>query len=120
MADWWFSPGPPVSSTNKTDHHDITDILLKVALNTIKLNKKQKTKTIKLYDMSGRTLTRHAIIMTINRVGNSQNNNLTPKFNYNSGNYVQAHGQSKDFRIYLIALRCEGVIIPQKIVAVVY
>ena len=27
---------PPVSSTNKTDRHDITDILLKVALNTIK------------------------------------------------------------------------------------
>ena len=25
-----------VSSTNKTDHHDITEILLKVALNTIK------------------------------------------------------------------------------------
>jgi hypothetical protein len=32
---WWFSPGTPVSSTNKTDHHDITEILLKVALNTI-------------------------------------------------------------------------------------
>jgi hypothetical protein len=31
----WFSPGPPVSSTNKTDRHDITDILLKVVLNTI-------------------------------------------------------------------------------------
>ena len=31
----WFSPGPPVSSTNKTDHHDITEILLKVTLNTI-------------------------------------------------------------------------------------
>ena len=28
-----FSPGIPVSSTNKTDHHDITEILLKVALN---------------------------------------------------------------------------------------
>jgi hypothetical protein len=28
-------PGPPVSSTNKTDRHDITQILLKVALNTI-------------------------------------------------------------------------------------
>jgi len=27
--------GKPVSSTNKTDHHDITEILLKVALNTI-------------------------------------------------------------------------------------
>jgi hypothetical protein len=32
----WFSPGPPVSSTNKTDRHDITEILLKVALSTIK------------------------------------------------------------------------------------
>ena len=32
----WFSPGSPVSSTNKTDRHDIAEILLKVALNTIK------------------------------------------------------------------------------------
>ena len=31
----WFSTGSPVSSTNKTDCHDITEILLKVALNTI-------------------------------------------------------------------------------------
>jgi len=31
----WFSPDNPVSSTNKTDRHDITEILLKVALNTI-------------------------------------------------------------------------------------
>ena len=36
---WWFSPGPPVSSTNKTDRHDITEILLKVALNTFKQTK---------------------------------------------------------------------------------
>jgi hypothetical protein len=28
--------GSSGSSTNKTDHHDITEILLKVALNTIK------------------------------------------------------------------------------------
>ena len=42
----WFSPGPPVSSTNKTDHHDITEILLKVALNTIKPN---QTKLFKFY-----------------------------------------------------------------------
>ena len=34
----WFSPGPPVPSTNKTDRHDITEILLKVTLNTIKPN----------------------------------------------------------------------------------
>jgi len=31
----WFSAGTPVSSTNKTDRHDITEILLKVELNTI-------------------------------------------------------------------------------------
>ena len=36
VAGRWFSPGTPVSSTNKTDRHDITEILLKVALNTIK------------------------------------------------------------------------------------
>ena len=33
----WFSPSTPVSSTNKIDHHNITEILLKVALNTITL-----------------------------------------------------------------------------------
>jgi hypothetical protein len=32
----WFSKGSTISSTNKTDHHDIAEILLKVALNTIK------------------------------------------------------------------------------------
>ena len=31
----WFSPGTPVSSTNKTDLYDIAEILLKVALNSI-------------------------------------------------------------------------------------
>jgi hypothetical protein len=35
----WFSPGSPVSSTNKTDRHDITEILLRVALNIIKQTK---------------------------------------------------------------------------------
>jgi hypothetical protein len=35
-----FSAGIPVSSTNKTDCHDITEILLKVALNTIKQTNK--------------------------------------------------------------------------------
>ena len=29
-----FLKGTPVSSTNKTERHDITEILLKVALNT--------------------------------------------------------------------------------------
>ena len=30
----WFSPGTAVSSANKTDCHNITEILLKMALNT--------------------------------------------------------------------------------------
>jgi hypothetical protein len=30
----WFYPGTPASSTNKTGRHDITEILLKVALTT--------------------------------------------------------------------------------------
>ena len=34
-AGRWFSPGTPVSSTNKTDCLDKTEILLKVALNTM-------------------------------------------------------------------------------------
>jgi hypothetical protein len=38
-----YSPDTPVSSTNKTDRHDITGILLKVALSTIKTN---------IYDMA--------------------------------------------------------------------
>ena len=40
--------GTPVSSTNKTDRHDIIEILLKVALNSITLTL-TKTLFIKLY-----------------------------------------------------------------------
>ena len=35
----WFSPITLVSSTNKTDRHDISEILLKVGLNTINQTK---------------------------------------------------------------------------------
>jgi len=42
----WCSPGTPVPSTNKTDRHDITEILLNVALNTINQTKiKQEVRT---------------------------------------------------------------------------
>ena len=37
-----FSPGTSVSSTNKTDRHDLTEILMKVALGTIKPNQTSK------------------------------------------------------------------------------
>jgi hypothetical protein len=39
----WFSAGTLVSSTNKTDRHDITEMLLKVALNIIKQTNKPVT-----------------------------------------------------------------------------
>ena len=35
VTGWWFTTGIPVSPINKIDRHDITEILLKVALNTI-------------------------------------------------------------------------------------
>jgi hypothetical protein len=34
----WFSPGTAASSTTKTGHHDIAEILLKMALNNNKSN----------------------------------------------------------------------------------
>jgi hypothetical protein len=47
-AGQWFSPGPPFSSTNKTDCHDITEILLKVALITMNLT---LSKILTLYNL---------------------------------------------------------------------
>jgi len=46
MTGRWLSPGTPVLSTNKTDRHDMAEILLKVVLNTlntIKQNVKKKS-----------------------------------------------------------------------------
>jgi hypothetical protein len=37
VAGGWFSPGTPVSFTIKTGRHGITEILLKVVLNTVTL-----------------------------------------------------------------------------------
>jgi hypothetical protein len=48
MTGLWFSP---VSSTNKTERHDITEILLKVALNTIKQTNKQTTSAFKILSL---------------------------------------------------------------------
>jgi hypothetical protein len=45
VPDQWVSPGISVSSTNKTDGHDITEILLKVASNTINQTKPEQKPT---------------------------------------------------------------------------
>ena len=39
MAGRWFSLDTPVFSINNTESNDITEMLLKVALNTINLRK---------------------------------------------------------------------------------
>ena len=46
MTGWWFSPGTPVSSTNKTDRHCKAEILLQV---TLKHHKQIKDTNIKKY-----------------------------------------------------------------------
>ena len=55
----YFSLDPPVSSTNKTDRHDITEILLKVALSTIKQTNKHNHATgtfLYFFDLSAPVL----------------------------------------------------------------
>ena len=42
--------------TNKTDRHDITEILLKVVLNTIKQTNKQKYKKVEIIKNGGRRM----------------------------------------------------------------
>jgi hypothetical protein len=48
VAGWWFSL---VSSTNKTDGHDITKILLEVALNTPTLTLTRSISHLSLHDV---------------------------------------------------------------------
>jgi len=47
----WFSASTPVSSTNKPDRHDITEILLKVELSTI--NQPETGQILKLTEYKG-------------------------------------------------------------------
>jgi hypothetical protein len=47
----WSSPGTPVSSSNKPDRHNITEILLKVALNTTTLTPKSRERMILLWNI---------------------------------------------------------------------
>jgi len=50
MAGQWFSPGTPVSSSNKTDSHDITELLFKVVLNSPSLMLSQRIGIEDLWD----------------------------------------------------------------------
>ena len=63
MAGRWFSLGTPVSSTNKTDHHDITEILLKVALRTINQTNQTKSKRLTIFLICGYVFSRESVIV---------------------------------------------------------
>ena len=60
LQQLWFSPGTPVSSTNETERHDITEILLKVLntitmtliINIVEIHKHQSTNLIHLVRIS--------------------------------------------------------------------
>jgi hypothetical protein len=66
VSDLWqvsgFFSGPTVSFTNKTDCQDITEILLKVALNTIKPNQPFTAASYKM-----------RLVQTIKKSGHRQN-----------------------------------------------
>jgi hypothetical protein len=61
VAGQWFFPGPPVSSTNKTDRNDITETLLKVAFNTIK----QANAILRIWSRSGLYFSRKILLVTL-------------------------------------------------------
>ena len=69
MTGRLFSPGTPVTSTNKTDRHDITEILLKVALNTInQIKPKQHNKYNNiLCDSENRIVERQVHLFNVGR-----------------------------------------------------
>ena len=65
MAGRWISPGTPVSSTNKTDRHDVTGILLKVPLNTIILTVINHAEPEIIFNFKGFTFTYYLTMIHI-------------------------------------------------------
>ena len=61
-----FSPGTPASSTTKSGRHDIAEILLKVALNTIK----SKSKNHLFYTFVGRKSTGCRMMLELTKIVN--------------------------------------------------
>ena len=109
----WFSPGTPVSSTNKTDRQiDITEILLKVALNNINQINQSKAGSMHrdIYPSSSVLRGRHSLLISISSKTAWQN--IQPNFqelifsgwmpaslilNFNSNEFWDVPYQNVDF-----------------------
>ena len=90
----WFCPGTSVSSTNKTDRNDITEILLKVTINIINPhyltrngvkgdNFSCDTDITLPYKMTGKYPGRHQLLLRV---------------------YILQHGVRADHHVYLLCM----------------
>jgi hypothetical protein len=64
VAGLWFPLGTPVSSIKKADRNNITEILFKMALNTIKHANKQTSTRIFQSKMIAQTLSHNVVFST--------------------------------------------------------
>ena len=82
----WFSLCTPVFSTNKTDCHDITEILLKVALDAMTL----KTNNVQLINwISALIVVKHTPVLSFQSVFPNKYDALV---RYHQGASLAAHG----------------------------
>ena len=80
-----ISPGTSFSSTNKTDRHDIAEILLKVALNTITLTPNPMTYILRILSRLHPQLNRPSRSIQIHRATHypyNQNCNMNAFFSF--------------------------------------
>jgi hypothetical protein len=102
----WISPGPPVSSTIKTYCHDITEILLKVSLNTNKQTNKQTSKQ-KNKQTSKQTNKQHFIYIQ----DENKFSNINPRYRNeerNGSTTFEGHniGQGQSILFFVEATMC--------------
>jgi hypothetical protein len=75
VAGRGFSPGTPVSSSNKIDRHDITENNLKVALSTINLN--QTNQFLIGFDSNFKTLKKASVRLSLLIFNTTLNSNIS-------------------------------------------
>jgi hypothetical protein len=129
----WFSLATPVSSTNKTDHHDITEILLKVVWNTIKsfffklfqelppfdisiihIFRKRSMVTLMRYDLTGRWFSLATPVSSTNKTDHHDITEILLKVVWNTitltlGKYnLRKHTFLHTHNIFLLTVALKG------------